>query len=439
MSALGDVIVEALKDLLRALFSPIEGVIETHGSEILDVVVGTPHPDTVFSPPTNDPWLALYDYYWGTWTQVMLFLWAGMIGLVIFFESTSHLFGSYHRSKLKRRAFAGLLGLLSWWWLAALSLRFVDALTGFIIPDLSSVSLFETLSFSGMGVLGLVVALSTDLTLFILIALLYVVRQVVLYLFVLLMPVLIVFWVPGVGPFALVSKFMRRLAGFYVPFLFMTVPVALLFRLGDILGTSFGLSLEGFGAWIIALIIPLIAVVSPFVLFWQAGALFFMADRAARYASRRRAQARAQAVRRSGQQARQGGRNFARGLRGKPAIRQDGQMVLDSGGSRAHAAGTRIRSTGSNLRSRSDSGPPGRGGGGSGGGSVGGSGGRGGGGPGEKSGGSSRGGSGHSRSPDGGTGRATDFENLQNRHRAADRSDRAATTDDTTDSPPYIP
>jgi len=44
-----------------------------------------------------------------------------MLGIVIFLESTSYLFGSYHRSKLKKRAFSGLLGILSWWWVAALA------------------------------------------------------------------------------------------------------------------------------------------------------------------------------------------------------------------------------------------------------------------------------------------------------------------------------
>jgi len=56
------------------------------------------------------------------------------------------------------------------------------------------------------------------------------------HLFVLLMPLLIVFWIPGVGPFTLISRFVQRLAGFYAPILFMTLPVALLLRLGELLG-----------------------------------------------------------------------------------------------------------------------------------------------------------------------------------------------------------
>ena len=362
MSAIGDIIVGALQDLLRVLFSPITELIEESGSVILKTIVDTPHPNAVFAPPTNDPWAALYAYYWDVWMPMMLFLWAAMIGLVIFFESTSHLFGSYHRSKLKRRAFSGLLGLLAWWWIAALSLRFMDALTGVIIPSLDDVTLFETLSFSAMGVLGTVVTLSVDLVLFLLIGIIYVIRQVVLYLFVLLMPLLIVFWIPGVGPFALASQFMKRLAGFFVPFLFMTVPVALMFRLGGILGTNFGISLGGFGAWLLALVIPIVAVISPFVLFWQAGALFFMADRAFSHVSRRRAASNVETIRTRGQETTHAGQNFSRGLRGEAAQKPSGQVLMDSSASRAHAAGSRMRSTGSTIRGLFDSGGDGGGG-----------------------------------------------------------------------------
>jgi len=348
--ALGDIIIDAIQELLEILFSPIESVIESHGDAVLRVVVGTPHPDAVFSQPTNGAWPGIYEYYWQMILPLTLSLYGLSIGLVIFLESTSHLFNGYHQSKLKKRAFAGLLGILSWWWIAALSMRFMDALAGFLVPSVSEISLFQTLSFTGMGVLGTVVALSTNFILFVLIGLIYLARQLALYLFVFLMPLLIVFWIPGVGPFSLVSKFMKKLAGFYVPFLFMTVPVALLFRLGDILGTSFGLSAGEFGAWLTALIIPLVAVASPFILFWQAGALFFIADRAARHVSAQKGRGRLSRGRERLQSAKQGGKNFVRGVRDEPAVKGGGQYVLNSGDSRAHATGQRLNTTGSRLR-----------------------------------------------------------------------------------------
>ncbi|WP_236544818.1 hypothetical protein [Salinirussus salinus] len=349
-SGLGDIITGAIQEVLRLLFSPIRGVIEEHGDAVLQTVVGTPHPDAVFSAPANDAWPAIYEYYWQTFFPLSLTLFGLVIGLVIFLESTSHLFSSYHRSKLKKRAFAGLLGLLSWWWIAALSLRFMDTLARFLVPAVSDITVFQTLSFSGMGVLGTVVALTANFVLFILIGLIYLARHLALYLFVLLMPLLIVFWIPGVGPFRLASAFMKKLAGFYVPFLFMTVPVALLFRLGDLLGTSVGPSAGEFGAWLTALVIPLLAVLSPFILFWQAGALFFMADRASKYMSAQRAQRRVAGGRDRLQTGRRGGRNLARGLRNEPAVTGSGQYVLDSGESRAHATGRRLRSASSRIR-----------------------------------------------------------------------------------------
>jgi hypothetical protein len=304
----------------------------------------------VFGAPTNGAWPTIYDYYWGTIVPLSLSLYGLSIGLVILLESTSHLFSNYHTTKLKKRAFSGLLGILSWWWIAALSLRFFDALAIYLLPSLSEVSLFETASFSAVGVIGLVIGVMSSFTLFVLIGLIYLVRHLVLYLFVLMMPILIVFWIPGVGPFSLVSKFMKKMASFYVPFLFMSIPVALLFRLGGLLGQNAGLSGSELEAWLTALVIPFAAVASPFVLFWQAGAIMFMADRAASHVSAQRAKRRVSGGQERVQQAGQSGRNFVRGVRNEPAVRSDGQTMLGSGDSRAHATGQRVNDAGSRLR-----------------------------------------------------------------------------------------
>jgi hypothetical protein len=345
------VIIESLQDLLRILFEPIRTLIQDYANDLVRTVVGTPHPDAVFSRPTNDVWPELYDYYWETMLPLSLSLWALSIGLVIFFESTSNLFGGYQTSQLKRRAFSGLLGILAWWWIAALSLRLIAALTSFLVPDLSEITFFETLSFSAMGVLGIVLALATDFVLFALIAVVYFVRVIALYLFVLLMPLLIVFWIPGVGPLSLSSHFMKRLAGFYVPFLFMTVPVAIFFRLGGILGASFAPTMGGFGAWLSALVLPFVALLSPIVLFWQAGALFFIGDRVSRRISTQRAQQR---LARGGAMTQQGthvSRNFGRGLRRTGALTPEGSREFGTGDSRANRAGFAVRSGVSNATS----------------------------------------------------------------------------------------
>ncbi|WP_226021895.1 hypothetical protein [Halomicrobium salinisoli] len=352
MSSLGQIIKDSLEEFLLSLFDPVRRFIGRNTEGLIDTVVKTPRPNAVFEQPTNGAWPDVYTYYWETIIPLALLLWSLSIGLVIFLESTSHLFSNYHRSKLKKRAFSGLIGILSWWWMAALSLRFIDGLATFIVPNLADISMFDTLSFGAIGVLGVVISLLVDLVVFLIIGVLYYMRQVMLYLFVLLMPLLIVFWIPGVGPFTLVSRFMKRLAGFYVPFLFMTVPVALLFRLGELLGSSVSLSIGGVGQWLMALVTPILAVVAPFVLFWQAGGIFFMADRMASHGSRRRARQRIDRARTAGGQTRQAAQNFGRGVRNQPARRSDGQALLNGGDSRAHRVGDRLSSASRSLRDR---------------------------------------------------------------------------------------
>ncbi|QIO24259.1 hypothetical protein [Haloarcula sp. JP-L23] len=352
MQALGDVITSSLSTWLESLLDSVAEGFEKGAEAIIGEIVKTPAPNRVFGPPTNNAWPQIYEYYWEELMPIVLFLYGISIGLVIFLESTSHLFSSYHRTKLKKRAFSGLLGILAWWWIAALSLQLVDGFAAFLVPDLSDVSLFESLSFGAMGLLGLLVTYTVDLILFVLIGLIYFTRQVMLYLFVLLMPILIVFWIPGVGPFSLVSRFMSRLAGFYAPFLFMTIPVALLFRLGQLLGSSFQFTVDGIALWFVALIIPFVAVIAPLLMFWQAGAIFVFGERASHHASAQRARQRFATTAEGAQTAVQGTQNFTRGVRGEPAIRRDGQTVLGSGDSRAHAGGQRVRETTVSLRDR---------------------------------------------------------------------------------------
>ncbi len=87
---------------------------------LIDLIVTTPRPDAVFSQP---PTVAGRRFHillgvdgLSNWKLVW---WALSLGVIILLESTSHLFSGYHRTKLKKRAFAGLLGILSWWWMAA--------------------------------------------------------------------------------------------------------------------------------------------------------------------------------------------------------------------------------------------------------------------------------------------------------------------------------
>ena len=341
LSALGDVIIDALNELLTGLFRPIEDLIGVYGNAAIEQMVKTPHPNAIYTAPTNEAWPQIYEYYWDSIVPLALLLYALSIGLVIFLESTSYLFSTYHRSKLKKRAFTGLLGILAWWWIAALSLQFADALTGYIVPNLSELTLFETLTFTGLSVLGVVLTLFIDLVLFLLLALVYLLREVILYFFVLIMPILIALWVPGVGPVALVARFASRIGGFFVPFLFMTLPVAILFRLELLLFESLELSMDSLGTWLLALIVPLAALLSPFVLIWQAGAVFLVADRVGRRASVQTARNRVAGAVETKRQTVHRTQNFVGGLQGRGATVYRPPRPRPVG-FRANEAGTRL-------------------------------------------------------------------------------------------------
>lgn len=355
-----DAVVDAIKTFLTELVSPVEGFIEQYGGTVIRVVLDTPTPSRVFAAPTNGPWVAIYDYYWGTVVPVALLLFALAGALVIVLETTSTLFSSYHRAQLKRRAVVALFGVLSWWWINAFALRLVDGLVLTIAPSLADVTLFEAVSFGALGLLGVVVSLATDFVLIGVVALLYVLRHILIYLYALLVPLLVVAWIPGVGPFRFVSGMAKQAASLYVPLLIVPLPVALLFRLSLLLGESASFSsLDGFGAWVAALVVPFVAVLAPVVLVWQTGRITATASMAARNLSRRRAAARARGLRSAGKtvadrgaQGAIGARNFVRGARRAPTTASDGQHRVDASGSRAHAIGSQTRRSLGRMRRR---------------------------------------------------------------------------------------
>jgi len=49
-----DEFMEAVEEFLRLLFAPVESFVETFDDELLQLIVGTPAPNAVFTAPTND-------------------------------------------------------------------------------------------------------------------------------------------------------------------------------------------------------------------------------------------------------------------------------------------------------------------------------------------------------------------------------------------------
>lgn len=336
-----DVIIGAFIGLIRTVADKLLHPITT-ANQAIGTLVDTPYPDSVFDRPTNGAWPKVYDFYWGMMVPLSLLVWGLAIGIVILLETMGHLFSGYHTAKLKRRSFIGLLGILSWWWLAALSLRFMSALTDVLMPTLGD-SLFEVVSAGVMSVIIYGFTAAVNLIIVLLLGIIYLGRHLALYMFVLLIPLLIALWVPGLGPFRPLAQLSAKLGQYYVPFLIMTIPTAMLFRVGELLGHSIGNGFTGFFAWIAGIIVPIFAVIVPLVLFWQAGLLFAVGSRVSRHMSAKRAINR---TRNHVQVTRHGGRNTVRGLRDEAPVRPDGQMLLDGGEPRAYRSGRALRRTG---------------------------------------------------------------------------------------------
>jgi len=53
LGGFADVIIGAITELLKVLFSPIMGVIEDNVAALTEAIVQTPHPDAVFGAPTT--------------------------------------------------------------------------------------------------------------------------------------------------------------------------------------------------------------------------------------------------------------------------------------------------------------------------------------------------------------------------------------------------
>jgi len=106
-----DAVVDAIEEFLVQLFAPVKGFIEEYTGSVVRIVLDTPTPTRVFAAPTNAPWSAIYDYYWGAVVPVALLLFVLAGSLVILLETTSTLFSSYHRAQLKRRAVVALFGV----------------------------------------------------------------------------------------------------------------------------------------------------------------------------------------------------------------------------------------------------------------------------------------------------------------------------------------
>lgn len=235
------------------------------------VTIRTPHPSPeggfVFGQPTTEPWTSLYSYYIDFILPITLLLLGAAIALVLFSGTLGSLLSGYERSLTQRRLFLGFLFILAWWGVGTLTLQFSDGLATSIAPNVDSVAgsftaALDPASASGGPVMrGALTVFEAAVVLGM--AFLYLLRWVGIYALMLGMPIAVALWVVNVGPFAYLSRIVEGLATKFIPLAFVSVPVAIIFRVGDLLFSS-SVPIENFGhpiaPFVLALGFPILSI-----------------------------------------------------------------------------------------------------------------------------------------------------------------------------------
>jgi hypothetical protein len=264
---------EVLSDGSDALHGSVQEMFEL----AVVVTVRTPYPEPrdgfFFGQPTNEPWVSLYGYYTDAVLPVTVLILALAIAMILFTGIFGTFLTGYERSRAKRRLFVAFLFVLAWWGIGSFTLRFVDALATAIAPEPSAVAetFRGTMSLQGHGTVTTAALSLLEAVVMIFIVVWFLVRWIGIYALMIATPIGIAFWIVDVGPFAYLSALIEELITKFIPLAFITIPAAVVFRVGELLFANFDPTAEfgeGVGPFLLALGFPLlILVVSYFVFF----------------------------------------------------------------------------------------------------------------------------------------------------------------------------
>lgn len=228
----------AIQLLIQWLRDPIEGGL----GNLADLFFATPLPatgsgvDRVFgAPPASDePWHSIYTSVVGGDIMVfaLLVLFACVQG-----RHTVRIFNvgsGYETRRAQRSAWTGAVLIVAWYWIAVLTLYFVEGLTVALLPDLAGIGqmllgiLPTALSNPAlsllMSVIGALAMLCMEAVFF--------VRHILLYGYLYLMPIGLAV---AFGNIPILSRIARGMCRQFVPLAVLPVPAAFLFRTYDLL------------------------------------------------------------------------------------------------------------------------------------------------------------------------------------------------------------
>jgi hypothetical protein len=222
--------------VIGGVVSFVQGVI----TGIVNMIFGFSIPKVdghvaLFQKPANQPWTGLYES-WKTEAMPMGFLiWVLMLAGILFTQVfTSDPSTALKLRELRSRAWKVLFGILGSWAIGAAILFVVNSLILTIAPNGSDIaSNFAVFggSVGAAGAAGLLVWFFEGV-LFLFIVLLLLAQKAMVFIMMWSLPVLIPLAAIDVGPVKYISKPARGIIDMFIPFIFMTLPMALVLRVG---------------------------------------------------------------------------------------------------------------------------------------------------------------------------------------------------------------
>jgi hypothetical protein len=261
--------------LLTMVADFVQGVI----TDVVNMIVGLPVPRhngerAIFQPPTNEPWTDVYEKWWTKAVPIGLLIWVLMVAGVFFSQVyISDPSTELKRRELKHRSWKVLFGILGSWALGATVLHIADGVILTVAPDGNQVANSLGTFMGNLQSVALVAILVYVFggVLFLWIMLVLLVQKAMVFMMMWSLPILIPLAAFDVGPIEPLSKPARGIIDLFFPFIFLTLPMALVLRVGYIVinGLSDGvaaeitMTLSGtnalliLGFWILAAVSPL--------------------------------------------------------------------------------------------------------------------------------------------------------------------------------------
>lgn len=278
--SLVDVGIEWFKDSIGAITKWFRnGLIDGYDT-LTGVVFGTPTPKTgnsfVFGTPTNDPWTGIHEaLVGGEVTMIALLLLVVSVQgrhAINVFNVGSH----YEARRTKKTAWTGAFLIVTWYWIAAMCLYMVDAVTIALIPDVG-ILVDSMLDFLGASIanpmLSLMLAGIGGAAMWAIQALLFI-RHILLFVFVYGMPIGIAV---AFGNLPVLSRIAKTICIRFVPLVVIPIPIAILFRAYELLfhnGMDATLApASAFLQHFVAVSLPVLALVLVWKLFGYAAPL----------------------------------------------------------------------------------------------------------------------------------------------------------------------